>query len=63
VGWMEAKHAPQVRLGFTVPLEPAQNGATQNQKFSLVRTPAQSLREDVNRVGRFLEPIQEARQV
>jgi hypothetical protein len=63
VGWIEAKHTPEVGLGFTILLEPAQNGASQNQKLGLVRTPAQPLREYVNRVSRFLEPIQEAGQV
>jgi hypothetical protein len=63
MGWIEPEHAPQIRIGFLIPLEPAQNGATQNQEFGLVGTPTQAFREHVSGIIGFLEPVEEVRQV
>ena len=60
---MKAEHSPKIRLSLPVPLQPAKNGAALNQKLGLIGIPPQSLRKQIDRLGRFLQPVQETCQV
>jgi hypothetical protein len=44
-------------------LQPAENGAALDQKLGLVRTPAQTFRQNLNGVDGLFQSVQEAGQV
>jgi hypothetical protein len=53
-------HPTEIRIGFPVPLEPPQDGASKDQELRLIRRPAQPLGKHVHRLVGFFQTVQKS---
>jgi hypothetical protein len=56
---MEPEGAPKICIGLAITLQAAKDGAPEDQELGLVRRPAEPLRQNIHRLSRLLQMIQQ----
>jgi hypothetical protein len=60
---VKPKRPPKISVGLAIALQAAEDGSAENQKLGLVGRAAKSFRQDIHRLGRLLQAIQQPREV
>jgi hypothetical protein len=56
---METKDPAEISLSLAIALKPAQDGASKHQKLRLIGGSSEPVRQNLNRVRSFLQPIEQ----
>jgi hypothetical protein len=59
MGWVEPKDPPKISLSLAIALKPAQNGPPKHEKLRLIGGSPESVRQNLNSVRGFLQPIEQ----